>query len=192
MRVLFHYFSTPLLMGVMLFSSTATAQPFVGLSVGQSTLDDFCDGIPFGVSCDDTDSALKLFGGYRFNQNMAFEAAYIDMGESVATDGFDTLKAEATALNFSVLGIIPVSSTFEIFGKFGLAFWDTKLSASGSFSGARDADGQDIMFGAGVSFQATNQLSIRAEAEKFDNVGDGTATLESSVTILSVGGVVSF
>ena len=112
---------------LLTISTNTLAQPFVGISFGQATIEDACDGLPAGVSCDDSDTAFKIFGGYKLNKNVAFEAAYIDMGEAVATDGVDTLTVEATAINFSVLGIIPASNTVDIYGKLGFAFWDAKL-----------------------------------------------------------------
>ena len=114
------------------------------------------------------------------------------MGEAVLTDGIDTITAEATAINFAVLGIIPASNTVDIFGKIGLAFWDAKLSASGTIAGSLDDDGTDIMFGAGVSFGVTDQFALRAEIEKFNNIGNDTTIGESSVMILSFGGVIYF
>ena len=177
---------------MLTISSNTLAQPFIGFSFGQATVDDACDGLPAGVSCDDSDRALKFFGGYKINKNAAFEASYIDMGEAVATDGIDTLTAEATAINLAVPGIIPASNTVDFFGKLGFAFWDAKVRASGTITGSLDDDGTDIMFGAGVNSGLTDQFALRAEFERFNNVGSETTTGESSVTILSVGGVIYF
>lgn len=184
----------PLLLGALTLTSNLNAAPYVGFSFGQATTEDACDdfaGDP-SVSCDDSDTAFKIYGGSKINPNLALEVAYIDMGEAVATDGFVTLTSEVTAFNFSALGIIPVSETVDLFGKVGLLFWDAKFSASGNFSGSISEDGTDIGFGFGANIAVNEKFSLRAEFQKFPNIGDENTIGESAITMLSVGAVISF
>lgn len=184
----------PLLLGALTLTSNLNAAPYVGFSLGQATIEDACDGftgLP-GVSCDDSDTAFKIYGGSKINPNFAFEVAYIDMGEAVASDRFDTLTSEVTAFNFSALGIIPVSQTVDLFGKVGLLFWDAKISINGSLNGSISEDGTDIGFGFGANFAVNEKFSIRAEFQKFPNIGDDDTIGESAITMLSVGAIISF
>jgi len=187
------YISIPLLVTTMALTSNVIAEtnPYAGLSFGQSKVNDFCDGFS-GVSCDDSDTSLKIFGGAKFNKNFAFEAAYIDLGEAIVTDNIDTFTAEATGFNFSAVGIIPVSESVDIFGKVGMLFWDLKLALSGTFTDSLSEDGNDISFGFGADFDVNESFSIRAEFEKFNSIGKESTTGESSVTLISLGAVFSF
>ena len=62
---------------------------YLGAALGQSKLKEWCDtGGSAGItltSCEDTETAWKLFAGYRFNRYLAVEGSYIDWGETTAT-----------------------------------------------------------------------------------------------------------
>src|SRR5688500_16546060 len=59
----------------------------LGGSAGGSASKHACDASV--VSCDETDNAYKVFGGYTFNRNVALEVGFADLGEFHA-DGVDT------------------------------------------------------------------------------------------------------
>ena len=50
---------------------------YAGISAGQSKSD--CPG---GGSCDDKDTAYRVFGGYKFHPNIAVEGGYSPLGET--------------------------------------------------------------------------------------------------------------
>lgn len=60
-------------------ASLVQAQAYVGLSVGEATTDISCTGT---LSCDRSDTAWKLFGGYLFHPNFGLEASYRDSGRA--------------------------------------------------------------------------------------------------------------
>src|SRR5436190_21204736 len=73
------------------FALPAQAQWYAGAGFGQSTFKDelSCQGSGAGVSCDDKDTALKLFGGMQINPNFAAEATYQNFGKvSISGGGF--------------------------------------------------------------------------------------------------------
>jgi len=193
MKIITTYISIPLLLTTLVLSNnvSAEAKPYAGLSFGQSKVNDFCDEFT-GVSCDDSDTALKVFGGAKLNKNFALEASYIDLGEAIVTDDIDTFTAEVTGLNLSAVGIIPASDSVDIFGKVGLLLWDLKLALSGTFNDSISEDGTDISFGFGANFNVNETFAIRAEFEKFNSIGKESTTGESSVTLLSLGAVFKF
>jgi OOP family OmpA-OmpF porin len=152
---------------------------FVGASVGQTTYD-ICDDLNAlgATSCDDKDTAYKVFGGYKFNPNLFLEGGYTDFGELTASGPGGSASAEADALFFSVAGAIPLGDRASVYGKVGLFFWDASLSATGFPDSSED--GNDLLFGAGASFDLTSQIGIRGEWERYDLDGD-------NVDMLSVG-----
>ena len=104
------------------------------------------------ASEDDSDSAWKVFGGYKFNRFLALELAYADLGSGSATVLTDELEALSTAgeggegvyrgsqrTNFSYetqiialsgRGTLPIGSWFRLFGKLGLTYYDSESSRS--------------------------------------------------------------
>ena len=110
------------------------------------------------------------------------------MGESVITNNIDTLTIEAAGLNASVIGIIPASNNVDIFGKAGLMYWETEKYSSGTFNGTiASSEGADLTFGFGANVGVSRTFAIRAEFEKFLNVGGEQTTGESAVTLITLG-----
>src|SRR5437762_13699775 len=54
--------------------------PYFGVGLGQSDFRGACDGISAPDSCRDTDTGVKIFGGYQFNRLAACEFGYTDLG----------------------------------------------------------------------------------------------------------------
>ena len=175
---------------VMLFAvaGIAGAQGYIGVGAGITSVD-ICDEIIAlgATSCDDEDTGLKLFGGYKFNPNFAVEGAWIDLGEISASDGVVTVTEEVDGFQLAAVGIIPINPQFGIFGKVGVYMWDVSATASAPGFGSASAsdDGTDIMFGAGANWNFSKQFGLRAEWERFDIDGD-------DVDFLSIGAQFNF
>ena len=56
---------------------------YVGGSLGRSEMKDSCKDVT--ISCDKTDKAWKIFGGYQFTRRLAAELGYTDLGETKAS-----------------------------------------------------------------------------------------------------------
>lgn len=121
---------------------------------------DICDdlgGLGF-TNCDDEDTGIKIFGGYKFNPNFGVEASWVDLGEvSVAGPGGSASFA-VDGFGLAAVGMIPLNERFGVFGKVGLYMWD--VSGGGLATGISD-DGSDIMFGAGVNWNLTDRFGCR-------------------------------
>jgi OOP family OmpA-OmpF porin len=149
-----------------------------------------CD-LDITCSADDSDSGFKIFGGYQFNPNFAFEVAYVDLGEAKisGTDSFlgsATATIEVSGFNFAVVGSFPVGERFNLMGKAGFFRWDLDASVNTSIvSGSLNESGFDPMFGIGGSFNITKKFGVRVEYEKFLDVGDEDTTGQSDVDLIS-------
>lgn len=80
---------------------------------------------------DGEDTGFKLFGGYQFNRNFGFELAYLDLGKASYTGDLGGAPVtggslENTGFNFSVVGTLPLTQNFDLFGKLGAYLWETK------------------------------------------------------------------
>jgi OOP family OmpA-OmpF porin len=169
-----------------LAASQASAQPYLGGSIGQSDVDDeITTGLITSGSVDGKDTAFKIFGGYMFNRNFGVEGAYVDLGEVSYSGSFGGApvtggKVEINGFNVSAVGAFPVNEQFSVFGKIGLFIWDADASdTTGGVPFSASADGTDLSFGVGVNYSFTRNLGVRAEWEMF-KTDDGDATLLSA------------
>ena len=192
MKNLSVYASLPLLITALTITGNVNAAWYVGGSYGGTVYEDVCDSVSgqAGATCDDTNyNSYKIFGGSRVNPNLAFEAAYMDMGEATAT-GVTTRTLGVTGLNFSVLGIYPLSKSFELFGKAGWMLWEAESKDINTGSTVT-VDDSDINFGFGGSYIVNETFALRAEFERFHNISY-ESNAETPVSFLSLGVVVSF
>lgn len=165
-----------------LSAGTANAGGYVGIGLGQSTVD-ICDDLKSlgATSCDDEDNAWKLFGGYAFNPNFAIEAGWADFGEVNASDGFIDLNFQSTAFTVDGKVTAPLTEIFSVFAKMGVAFWKVELDVPGV--GSADDDGQDFRFGFGGEIDFTPQFAVRAEWERNDFDGTDVDLLSASAIL---------
>jgi len=168
-----------------LASAMAFAGPafYAGLSFGQSSVDVDCSGVP---GCDDSDSAWKILGGYRFNRNLAVELGYTDLGEASIDGGaLGTFSAEATAFEVVAVGSWPVTNEFSVYGKVGVFRWDVDATGTGSLAAFSGSDsGTDITFGAGVQYDFTKQFGVRGEWQRY--------SADDDIDVISIGVVFRF
>src|SRR5258706_15417969 len=71
------------------------------------------------VSVDDTDTGIKLGGGYAFHRNVAVEVAYVDLGKATASAGGQKIKVKLSGLAVGSRGLLTVHNQGTLFGKIG-------------------------------------------------------------------------
>ena len=137
-------------------------------------------------------TGFKIFGGYSFNNNFAVELSYFDLGEVSGSFndpffGNITFDVGVSGLNASVVGRLPVSETFSVFGKLGFASYDLDAHATvfGVGSGSDSQSETDMTYGVGAALSFGGQWEMRAEFEAI-NVDDGDANM------LSIGALYRF
>jgi len=168
---------------------------YVGASVGTSYGRDVCDGLTF---CEDTDTGIKVYGGYQFNPVWGVEAFYTDLGEFSGSTLWSyytpsiSAKASASAFGAVATASWPISDSFAIFSKLGLLYWSVDSSASGGgYTVSIDDDGVGLALGLGLRYSFTDNFGIRADWDWY-SVGDDSTTGESDVDLFSAGIFVSF
>ncbi len=161
---------------------------YAGLGVGQSSID--IDGSEVDAAysggattttVDDNDTAWKIFGGWRLKEDFGVEVAYMDYGTLAADSSLPTFPGSATfytnmdttAWMIDAVGILPVREGLELFGKLGVASWDTDtdISTSPGITVLVDPfndDGNDFHFGVGARYALYGNLGIRAEWERIN------------------------
>lgn len=189
-------------LGLGITSCVAAAEGFyIGAGVGQTKISDVeCDpetvADAFDISCsaDDTDTAFKLFGGYKLPlaQGSAFSGAieigFVDFGE-VGLSGTDSVfgatsaTVAVTGFNLALVGTFGVTDRLSLLGKLGMLRWDADIEFSSSVGGsASDGEtGTDFAFGIGAILALTDQVSARLEWERFKFDEDDADLLSASL-----------
>ena len=180
-----------LLLALSLLPITAFAGWYGGVGAGQSQADVDCD-LDITCSADDTDTAIKLFAGNQITQNLGVEFGYVDLGE-MKINGSDSFlgtanaSIEATGFFAAVTGSMPLGGV-SLFGKLGLLRWDIDANVNTSIgSGSVSESGTDPFLGVGAQIPLGQNLAIRAEWERFMDIGDTDTTGQSDVDVISVG-----
>lgn len=169
---------------------------YAGLSAGRADYKDGCDtsGTGFVGSCDDDDTGWKVYGGYQFTKSWGVEFGWVDFGEIDAKGTIlgipVTAKAEVDGWTLSGVGTLPFSNNFSGFAKLGII--RAKVDMKGTVAGVPVSVGDDSptewTAGLGVKYDFTQNVSLRAEWERFNDLGD----LESDIDLISLGVVFKF
>ena len=180
---------------VSLVSATAMAQDkgwYVGGALGQVKAKSFCSGLAGGVSCDDTDTAVKALGGYQVSKNFAFEFGAMDAGTVEARSTASRLTVDTMMMEGTAVGILPLGETFSVFGKFGLytSRVDSTLTTVLSERTERKTN-SDLTYGVGASWLFMPRFALRAEWQRYQDVDAGNLG-KSDADVISVGLVYRF
>ena len=165
-----------------LLSAHAFAQPYVGFGIGQADVGEDLivpELLDPGGRVDGKDGAFKLFGGYQFNRNFALEAAIVDLGDMTYSGNFTGTaplsgsvtggRVQNSGLNLSAVGVVPLGTSFVLFGKVGMFLWYSEATdVTNGIATYSEADGADLSVGLGASVALGQKVSLRAEWERFD------------------------
>jgi OmpA-OmpF porin, OOP family len=156
-------------------------------------------GITSSTLIESHDTAWKLFGGYQFNDIVAVEVGYHDLGK---LKGVTTITApapgtaagtwEASALSVSAVATYGITDRFGFLIKGGLAATRLKANVSSPAPFSANETRVQPVLGVGVKFDFTKAIGVRAEFERFNNIGDGATTGQSPFQVWSVSGLYRF
>jgi OOP family OmpA-OmpF porin len=167
----------------------ADAGFYIGGSVGQSTAD--CNATA-RTSCDDEDTAWKIFGGYQFNRNFAAELGYSELGEVSSSGPFST-KVDSKLWDLVGVGSIPLGNNFSLYGKLGAYRADAELSSSVGVSG--DKSTTDLTYGLGARYDFTRNFGVRAEWQRYQGIevpSTAVTSGDSDIDVLNIGALWKF
>jgi len=189
--------------GAFAQAPAATRKFYVGVQVGQSTLDRQSSDL--SANFDDHDATYSLLVGYRFSRFYALELGYNDLGGFSAEFPNDCPTAPGcppdtgrTALKNYVLNNVlvwPIAEHFHLKGTIGMNFYEMSGSlrheASGTTSDFSDKN-YSFNFGLGIGVPINERLELGLDltaframtvefgflgGEEFDQVYETDATL---------------
>jgi len=112
-------------------SGFASAQAYLGSSVGQAKWKDDCKG---SVNCDTSGNSYKLFGGYNLDNNFAVEASYFSLGNISADFNQKNVTANSKikGKGFELAGLYKYdfNNEFSAFAKLGIASTKTESTTN--------------------------------------------------------------
>ena len=109
-------------------ASPASAQPYVGLALGQAKYRDACVSAASSIACSSDDTAFRLFAGYKVNPHLAFELGAATLGTIRASTGE---SADLDAIDISALVSWPIGRRFAVHGRLGIFSGDLTASPAG-------------------------------------------------------------
>ncbi len=165
-------------LGFAACASTAFAQPAddyrapwrgdfwgtLGVSAGESKFESNCHNTNV-FSCDQRDTAWKVYAGGNFNRILGLELGYTDFGK-VRASGGDT---KAWAANVSLTAGVPIGDRFSVFAKGGGIYGRTDVSADPStLFDTGHKSGWGYTYGVGAAFNVTRNVAIRADYDRYN------------------------
>lgn len=101
-----------------------------------------------------------IFAGYRLGNGLAFEVN----GNRIGTFDFGPFKASVSQTSLSALYSMPVSKSVNVYGRLG--YGQMRVSDANRLRDRGVKLDNNMVYGGGISFQASKQVAIRAEFRK--------------------------
>jgi len=159
--------------------------PYVGIGFGSGKL-----GVAPSAAGMSTTSSSVVGGifGYQYDKNFAIELQFTGVGQAIDTAG-NTVKGDA--LSLSSIGLLPVSDSFELLGKIGVATTKTTTSAAASNTGTSSAG---LTFGLGAQYNLNRDVGLRLVLDRYSAATlDATGTKNSSnANVMTIGAIYKF
>ena len=173
------------------FPATAEHEPhlpfYFGFAIGFPSADAECDY--YGYNCDGGDTGFKVYGGKSLHENIALEISFQDLGR-LRDKGRDlTTTAETEGINFSLLGIIPLTDSVFFYGKAGYMVSDIRYRRiENGVSETIDKSEEDFTYGLGLAVRFNQKYDFRVEFERLNDLGDEFVAGGDYITSFSLGG----
>lgn len=147
---------------------------------------------PFG--CDRKgEIAWSAFAGVMANRYFGIEAGYHNLGKIVEVADDTTGHRGWVRTNLGELVAIaafPIGDSFAIYAKGGGYYAKSTLTAS--FAPSAESTTKQWTFGAGGSWDVFKNVGLRAEYQRYNNVGGQEIGFRTDVDVMSLGAYLKF
>ncbi|GGO78192.1 hypothetical protein GCM10011348_09520 [Marinobacterium nitratireducens] len=140
---------------------------------------------------DDSDKSYRIYFGYAFNDYVAVEGAFTNMGKPSADFEVgpfsEGVSFETEGYELSLVGTIPLNYGFGIYGRVGAFNWETDIEYLDQHE---VADGTDVVYGLGLTYALNANWDVRAEYAHYeidydDDLIGGKADIDNYTASLS-------
>ncbi|MEO8855993.1 MAG: outer membrane beta-barrel protein [Burkholderiaceae bacterium] len=154
-----------------------THSGYLGLNVGRAHFDTNCGAL--NLRCDNSATSGHVYLGGYFNPYLGAEIGYMDMG-SIERGGGST---DAQGLNLSLVGKVPLSQQFSIYGKLGTTYGRTRTSAAagmGLVPGKESGWGPSYALGLSWNFDSNWSAVLEWDRNRFQFSGNNDRYIHST------------
>jgi opacity protein-like surface antigen len=163
---------------------------YIGGSIGNNEAhQDACGGATSG--CDRSDTTWTGNVGFMFTPNWGLEVAYRHFGKVLemddgmgGTSNWKTRSGEAV-----LVGAFPIDK-FSLYGKVGAYRAKTDLTSTILTEGS--SKNNQWTYGVGVRYDVFKHFGIRAEWQRYNNLGGAEVGFRADVNVISGGVVLAF
>jgi len=164
-----------LILCFFIISNYAYAERFyVGVGYLKSDVDTYKYPSETYTLYDDEDSGITLFAGYNFNEYFAIEAAYNDLGDTIASIN-TPLTANREVEVWTLAGVLKyeIFDNLTLLAKGGIARIDNeeRLSNGNNYS----EESEELYFGLGAEYSTLSGYALRVLYEEYGE-DDGTTS----------------
>jgi len=161
---------------------------YLGLGYGSTKYNDsnYVNEMVTAEKLNDSDSGLKLYGGYQFNNVVGIELGYADLGKFSAGD----YSQETTSINLGAnVGYSFLDGQLRPYAILGLAMMDLKYSNSPAHISDLSGSHGSLHYGLGIQYEPDflHGVGIRLayEADRYGIEVSGFGTSKSYNQVLS-------
>ncbi len=167
-----------------------TLAPYVGASAGKSEADISC---PAATTCDDKDTAWKVYGGMEVNEYLSMEVGYADLGKTTYSGALKGSR-ETSGMTVQLVGTYALNPNFTLIGKGGFGILNTEVNGTIAGTPNNNTGDTDLdwSLGMGAQYNFTKTVGLRVEWERYFNVGDPDSTREAEIDMVTAGVVFKF
>lgn len=113
---------------------------------------------------DESAATVRLFGGYKLNQYLSFEAGYSNLFEASGDVAGLDVEVDGTALDLSIRPSLPLSDNLSAYAVVGWADYDFDVSVSDGITTVSDSDSDsELHYGLGGSWHVNDAWALRGE-----------------------------
>ena len=169
-----------------------TLAPYLGASAGQATADISC---PAGTSCDDKDTAWKVYGGLEMNEFISMEVGYADLGTVKYSAPTGTRDTQGVIMQ--LLGTYALNPSFTLLGRGGMNILNTEVNGKVAGTPTDNTGDTDVVWslGLGGQYNFNKSVGLRVEWERYFEAGSSIyngGTGEADIDLISAGVVYKF
>jgi len=162
-------------------SASAASHYYVGANVGSGHWRSMCQNAP---SCDDTNTTLGVFAGYRINPIFSAELGFRNYGMVHAS----TASVKGKGWEVDGLASWPLLEHLSIFGKLGVK--RAVVKGDGTLNGGKETN-YGPTYGVGVQYEINKNIALRGEWQAYPGLG-GSTLPKGDLDTVSVGALWRF
>lgn len=144
-----------------------------------------------GFICDRSDTNWGANMGFMFTPNWGIELGYRDLGKVLEQDdrAGNTMMVKSKLGEAVVVGAVPIYR-LSVYGKAGA--YQAKTDLTSTFLPEGSKKSHQWTYGVGVRYDVFRHLAVRAEWQRYNNLGGKGIDFQADVNVISGGLLIVF